>query len=109
MRPCHKYKTIQMDINQKKNDPHAGFYSRLAKLIRESPHTQKEICSQTGISPSRLAKYKKNRVPKADELFKLARFFGVRMEWLLKEEGLRGAAEAMDKSDLFFGKERVCP
>lgn len=70
-----------------------NFSSRLINLIAESPHKQKEISVQTGISESALANYKKDRVPKSEELFRLSQFFNVSMEYLLtgKNTGLENA------------------
>lgn len=72
-----------MEITQDKNNPNGGFNARLSDLIATSGLKQKDICTQTGISVSALAKYKVDRIPKSEELLKLARFFNVQMEWLL--------------------------
>ena len=63
-----------------------NFSTRLANLLADTPHKQKDVAASTGLSESALANYKKGRKPRSDELFKLADFFGVSMEWLLNGE-----------------------
>jgi len=71
---------------QPQKEINVNFGSRLAGLIAGSSYNQKEISIQTGISESGLANYKKDRTPKSEELYKLASFFEVTMEWLLTGE-----------------------
>ena len=73
---------------QQKKLPNGNFFSRLGKLLEKSPLNQKALACQLEISEAALARYKQDRIPKADELYRIAKHFGVSMEWLLHGEGL---------------------
>jgi transcriptional regulator with XRE-family HTH domain len=69
-----------------------NFYSRLRGLIGDRP--QKEVADACGISASTLSNYlneEKGRLPNSDELHKLARHFGVSMDYLFTGETGGGA------------------
>lgn len=87
---------------QDKNCTSVGFAKRYLDLLQHSKLRQKDLSLATGISESALINYKRNRIPKADELYKIARFFGVTMEWLLTGEG-----EAPEKGDMDSWKHRA--
>lgn len=47
------------------------------------PRSQKEIAASAGVGESAMVNYKKGRIPRAEELFRLSKVLGVSMEWLL--------------------------
>lgn len=54
--------------------------------------TQKQIAVQLELTEGAIINYKRNRIPKAFELLRIADYFGVTMEWLLtgleREDGI---------------------
>lgn len=77
-----------------------NFISRLQRLVGDTP--QKDIAARTGISASAISQYLNEeapRTPKADELYKLAKLFGVSMEYLLVGEGEEPAAGGITLHD----------
>lgn len=70
-----------------------NFSSRFKSLCESSGKTQKELAKLFDISESALVNYKKDRVPRADELLRIATFFDVSIEWLLtgNDDGMKGA------------------
>jgi transcriptional regulator with XRE-family HTH domain len=69
------------------------FNKRFRWLVDQSGKTQKEIAEATGISRGAINNYyKTDRTPKAEELYTLAKYFGVSMEYLL---GLAAPEEQM--------------
>jgi transcriptional regulator with XRE-family HTH domain len=60
-----------------------NFPNRLAALIDRRALTQRTIAMECGISPGALTQYLQGRTPKAEELYRLAKFFNVTMEFLL--------------------------
>ncbi len=60
-----------------------NFASRFETLISRSGFSQKEIAARLGISEGSIVNYKRDRIPKAEELLTIATYFGVTMEWLL--------------------------
>jgi transcriptional regulator with XRE-family HTH domain len=63
-----------------------NFASRFETLINRSGHSQKEIAVRLGISEGSIVNYKRDRIPKAEELLTIATYFAVTMEWLLTGE-----------------------
>lgn len=62
--------------------------------------SDREIADAVGLSPGALSNYKNpklNRIPKAHELLRLAKYFGVSMEYLL--EGTPGVAASLSDLD----------
>ena len=70
-----------------------NFSSRFKSLCEGSGRTQKELAKLIDGSESALVNYKKDRVPRADELLRISAFFDVSIEWLLtgNDEKSRGA------------------
>ncbi len=67
-----------------------NFSSRLNELMETSGLKQKEIAERSGVAATAIIHYKTGRsLPGSWELYKLAKFFGCSMEWLLmgEEEG----------------------
>jgi transcriptional regulator with XRE-family HTH domain len=60
-----------------------NFASRLADLIDRRALTQRTIALECSISAGALTQYLQGRIPKAEELYRLARYFNVSMEFLL--------------------------
>ncbi len=72
-----------MKIMQEESYTNENFTEVFTDLINTNVDTQRKISEVTGISPSALANYKKGRIPKSEELYKLAKYFHVTMEELL--------------------------
>ncbi len=61
-----------------------NFSSRLNELMETSGLKQKEIAEKSGVAATAIIHYKTGRsLPGSWELYKLAKFFGCSMEWLL--------------------------
>jgi transcriptional regulator with XRE-family HTH domain len=56
----------------------------LRALMKARGATQKQLGKAVGITQASISRYLSGRTPKAEELFKLAEFFGVRADDLLK-------------------------
>ena len=62
-------------------------YSKFVELLQKSNTTPYKVAKATGISQSTLSDWKTGRAkPKADKLLKLAEYFGVTVDYFLKEE-----------------------
>lgn len=62
-------------------------YSNFKHLHEEKKVTPYQVAKVTGISQSTLSDWKTGRAkPKADKLLKLAEYFGVTVDYFLKEE-----------------------
>ena len=62
----------------------------MRQLLELSPKTQKEIAKDLEMGESSIVYYKAGKgLPKSNELFRMAQYFGCSMEWLLMgvEEG----------------------
>lgn len=62
-------------------------YKKFAELLIKNNKTAYQVSKDTGIAQSTLSDWKRGRsIPKTDKLKKLAKYFGVSMEYLLGEE-----------------------
>lgn len=62
-------------------------YSKFVELLQKRKMTPYQVAKATGISQSTLSDWKTGRAkPKADKLLKLAEYFGVTVDYFLKEE-----------------------
>ncbi|MBA9087508.1 transcriptional regulator with XRE-family HTH domain [Fontibacillus solani] len=62
-------------------------YKTFAKLLKERNVTAYKVAKETGIAQSTLSDWKNGRsTPKLDKLQKLADYFSVSLEFLLKEQ-----------------------
>lgn len=61
-------------------------YKNVEKLLKEKGMTAYELARKTGMSPSTLSDWKAGRyIPKFDKIKKIADFFGVTVDDLLRE------------------------
>jgi transcriptional regulator with XRE-family HTH domain len=63
-----------------------NFSSRLSLLIGKKGVSQRIIAAECDLSPAAVTQYTQGRTPKADELLRIAKYFGVTMEWMLTGE-----------------------
>lgn len=63
-----------------------GFGERLKRLRQDRNITQSELAAQLGVVPSAVGKYERipNAYPSVDALIKIADFFGVSIDYLLR-------------------------
>ncbi|AZK44803.1 helix-turn-helix domain-containing protein [Paenibacillus lentus] len=62
-------------------------YETFAKLLKERNVTAYKVAKETGIAQSTLSDWKNGRsTPKLDKLQKIADYFSVSLEFLLKEQ-----------------------
>lgn len=62
-------------------------YSNFKRLLEQNSTTPYQVSKATGISQSTLSDWKTGRAkPKADKLLKLAEYFGVTVDYFLKED-----------------------
>lgn len=88
------------------------FHDRLTSLINDHDDSQKHISSVLGIAASTMVRYKDDRVPRAEELLKLARYFNVTMEWLLcgdSQHGLNSMVHDEETQYSYAPKHRQVP
>jgi len=72
---------------QEKKDTKVSFSERFSELLEQSGLTQAEVAAKTGLSRTAFIHYKSGRsLPGGMELYKLAKFFGCTMEWLITGE-----------------------
>lgn len=73
-------------MNENKKE-FVGVGERIAQKIEELGITQKDVYDVTGFSKTTMSNYVKGRrLPNTGELYQLAKFFKVSMEWLLTGE-----------------------
>lgn len=70
--------------------------ARIRDLCENSGRSQKELAAALGISEGALINYKRDRVPKTEELHKLASYFGTTMDYIYAGAGPSPAS--VDKS-----------
>lgn len=62
-------------------------YKKFVELLQNAGVTPYQVSKATGIAQSTLSDWKTGRAkPKADKLLKLAEYFGVTVDYFLKEE-----------------------
>ena len=73
---------------QEKNMPNSiKFCDRFKNLLKTSGMTETQVASTLGLSQSAVNYYKNGRSePKGWELYRIAKLFGVSVEWLLTGE-----------------------
>jgi len=63
-------------------------YERFAELLAEKGITAYRVAKDTGLSSTLFSEWKSGKSnPKADKLLKLAKYFGVTIEYFLSSEG----------------------
>lgn len=72
---------------QRKKLTIVNFSERFRDLVENSGSSQKDLASALGISEGSIVNYKRERIPKAEELLAIAAHFGVTIEWLLTGDG----------------------
>ncbi|MCI0537241.1 MAG: helix-turn-helix domain-containing protein [Verrucomicrobiales bacterium] len=85
---CNHVETLnqETDIVQAKNSNKRIFAERLAHLLERQGVTQQEVADDLGIPQSAVSSYLAGRMPRADRLAELARFFDVPADYLLGRE-----------------------
>lgn len=62
-------------------------YSKFEKLLIERNVSAYQVAKETGVATATLTSWKNGTyVPKVDKLMKIANYFGVPVEYFLKEE-----------------------
>lgn len=85
---------------QEENEIILSFHGRLDGLISQRGVSNGTVGSAVGVSHVQIGKYRKEQMPAGDVLWKLARYFGVTMEWLL-------TGKNSDLGGLFFAEDPV--
>jgi len=77
-----------------------NFSERFVSLMQAAGITQKELAKRIGAAESSLINWKRGKIPKSEELYKLAQSFGCSMEWLLTgEEALPEGCVVMSNAE----------
>lgn len=79
---AHNYVLIFVNMQAKKLTI-VNFNSRFTDLVDSSQMTQRNLAVALGISEGSIVNYKRDRIPKADELLRVSQYFAVSIEWLL--------------------------
>ena len=62
-------------------------YERFAKLLEERNVTASKVAQDTGLTSTTFSEWKSGKAtPKADKLLKLADYFGVPLEYFVRED-----------------------
>lgn len=77
--------------------PNENFSDRFSALVAASPLSQKGLAEVLHVAESAIVNYKNGRIPKAEELLRIATHFRVQMEWLLTGNGGKTLSEAFNK------------
>lgn len=86
------------------------FCDRLRQLLELSPKTQKEIAKELDIGESSIVYYKAGKgLPKSNELYRMAQYFGCSMEWLLmgSEDGAPDLNNNAWKNRALIAEKRI--
>ena len=62
------------------------FYENLQKLCKDRHTSPSAVAAQLGYSNATASKWKKGSIPKRETLLNIAEYFGVTVEYLLREE-----------------------
>ncbi len=73
------------------------FSERLAALMAERNLKQVELSEAVSVSPATVFKWLNGTLPRSGELYRLAKFFGRKMEWFL--EGEEGTDLTQEEAD----------
>lgn len=69
---------------QEKNSLSSSFSARFSEAITKFEIKQKDLAKEVNIREQTLSRYKSGScIPNTEELFRLAKFFGVTMDWLM--------------------------
>ena len=87
-----------------------SFGKKLMLLRKEKELTQLELAKILGIGANNIARYETNRFPSVDILLKIASFFNVSLDYLLKENGIniqdKNLLSLFEKMDQLDPKDR---
>lgn len=72
---------------QRKKLTIVNFPNRFRDLVENSGYSQKDLAMVLGISEGSIVNYKRDRIPKAEELLAISDHFGVSIQWLLTGQG----------------------
>lgn len=95
---------------QEKKTTDGKFFERLSELMETSGLKQKEIAEEIGTTATALIHWKSGRsTPGGTELYKIAKFFGCTMEWLIagEDDGKPSQAIAMWKNKAEEAEKKV--
>lgn len=73
-------------MSQENFSTNVDFAGRLQQMLISEGMTKSQLAEKVGVSPTAIGNYCTGRIPKADELLRIARTFHVSMEWLLTGE-----------------------
>lgn len=93
------------DMASDKNKNSDFFEGRLAGLMESRGLTKAETARVLNVSNAHIANWLNGQLPRADQVLNIARYFGVRMEWLLTGESGRTVDEVLEKAGKFFGED----
>lgn len=79
---------------QQNNSTNVHFASRLQQLLSEKGMSKSQLADIVGVSPTAIGNYCSGRIPRADELHRISRAFGVTMEEMLTGERSKRAEPA---------------
>jgi len=106
----HAETDIQFRINSKGGFILNRIFSdRLSHLMAVRDITQVQLAEGIGTNQSTISRYLKGQLPRADDLVKLAQFFGLRTDELLSTEALQERSKAAAKGLLADLSEEIGP
>jgi transcriptional regulator with XRE-family HTH domain len=68
---------------QEKTSTNVHFGAALTRVLDKKALNDAQLARAVGCTPTAIGNYKNGRVPRAEELYRIARFFSVSMESLL--------------------------
>ena len=78
-----------------------NFSTRFSELVENCGLSQKELAAKLGISEGSIVNYKRDRIPKAEELLAICSYFEKTMEWLLTGIGASSIEETINGAEAF--------
>ena len=69
---------------QEKNDTDVSFCGRFADLLNNCEYSQRQVAVKLGLTEGAIINYKRDRIPKAWELLRIAKFWcndGMAVDW----------------------------
>lgn len=85
---------------QENSSTNVDFADRLQHLLKSDGISKSQLAEKVGVSPTAIGNYCTGRIPKADELLRIARTFNVSMEWLLTGESRRYETGHIDSGNV---------
>ena len=101
------FTNIAQLMSQQEENNKKLFGDRISALIKEKEITQAEVATRLDVTQGAVSGWCNGAVPRGDQLYRLALFFGVSMEWLMTGQGAKTPEEVLEMAVSFaYGKKK---